>query len=90
MVTVNDMGMIVDDKGRKVVEYSLSTSAHKMIGESMQHGTARVAEERTVAVSFNFTYMLYISTWNDFHYIFGILHFFEPCVGFSCFKGSWL
>ncbi len=90
MAKVNDLGAIVDDKGREVVENSLSISAHRKLGETKQHGTARVAEERTVAVSLHFIYPLYISIWNAFHYIFGILHILEPCVGFYCFKGSWL
>ncbi len=45
------MGMIVDDKGTKVVENHLST-AHRMIRESVQHDATRVAEDQTEAVSF--------------------------------------
>ncbi len=60
------MGMIVDDKGTKVVENSLFRSAHRVFGESVQLGTVRVAEERTEAVSFHFIYLLYISTWNSY------------------------
>ncbi len=45
--------MIVDDKGTKLVENHLST-AQRMIGESVQHDTTRVAEDRTEAVSFHY------------------------------------
>ena len=58
MVKVDDKGMIVNDKGDKVVECHLANSGHRGVGESVQMAVARVAEERTEAVSFHFIYLL--------------------------------